>query len=100
MEKLKAESYWKWRHKIEEMNHADTKLLMSRLQYSHMEKDLEIARLKTLQFKQTIKMHEDNQTLAKKEYEDIKLELENEVGHSLNGFSIDDISYEVRKLES
>lgn len=98
--KISEVNYWKWRHKIEEMHHAQTKIKVSTGQYSQMEKDLEIMRLKTQIFKQVIKNNEDSYNSFKKEYEDIKLMLETEIGQSLDGCSINDVTYEVIKLEN
>lgn len=93
--KLKKDSYWNWRHKIEEMQHAETRLTVSRLNYAIMEKDIEAAKLRTQIFTQTIKAYENSCADRKKEYEDIKLKLEKEIGHSLNDCTISDVTYEV-----
>lgn len=98
--KLKKSSYWNWRHKIEEMQHADTKLKLVRLTASLMEKEIETMRLKTQIYNQTIKTHEESCAARKKEYGDIKLQLENEIGHSLNNCTIDDVTLEVIKHEN
>lgn len=95
---LKESSYWKWRHKIEEMQHSETKLKVTRLSYSAMEKDLEIMRLKANAYQQIVKAASDACSSLKKEYEDIKLQLEEEIGQSLNGCVIDDVTLEVKKI--
>jgi hypothetical protein len=99
MNTLQAGSYWKWRNKIEEMKHAETKIKAAQLMNSLMEKDVEILKLRAAIYKQTIKSHEDSHADLKKQYEEIKLELETEIGGSLNNCVIDDHTFEVKKLE-
>lgn len=97
--KVKEKNYWKWRHKIEEMQHAETKIHNSQIVFSLMEKDIEIQKLKAQIYRNVIKANEESHTAKKKEYEDIKLELEKELGRSLNGCSINDETLEVIQLD-
>lgn len=96
---LKAEQYWKWRHKIAEMHHEETKVRQKQLTFALMEKDIEIQKHKSTIYKEQIKNQEEKYKDTKKEYEDIKKELEEYLGHSLNNCTISDETYEVTKLD-
>lgn len=96
---LTAQQFWEWREKIEEMRHAETQEKVAQLQLALMEKDAEIAKLKTILFKNTIKHHKDAIDLKKRQYEECKAEIEKGLGFSLNGKSIDEITFEIKDLE-
>jgi len=97
--KLKPARYWEWRTCIVEMQHAETKLKVSEMQYEMMLKDHEIARLKAALFKTTLSSLKESKELAKKEYDKLKERIEKDLGISLNGCVIDDITFEIKKLE-
>lgn len=99
VKKLTPSQYWEWRSKIEELLHGELKVRHARQTYSLMEKDIEIAKLRTAIYKQTLKVHEDNQVETKKSYDELKKRLEDELGVSLNGTAIDEITFEIRPLE-
>ena len=97
--KLTKEQFWKWNGYIEKMTHGETKLKLVRLQGLVSEKDLEILRLKIALFRQNIQIAEENYNNYKAEYEEVKKQLETELGLSLNGCSIDEITLEIHKLD-
>jgi hypothetical protein len=99
MANLKPEQYWLWRHKIEEMQHAETKLRNKQLTFALMEKDIEIQKHKAIIYKEQIKNAEEKLKTFKEEYEQIKKDLEQSLGMSLNNTSIDDITFEVKMLD-
>lgn len=95
---LSESQYYKWRFLMEEMLHWEFKIKYSRLYYSHMEKDIEIQRLKTAIHKNVIKDHEGMSDEKKKHYEDYRQELEKQLNLSLEECTIDDMTFEVRKI--
>ena len=97
--KLTPVQYWKWRFFISEMQLADRDLNNGALKYEMMLKDQEIYRLKCALFKTSLNSLEDARNIAKKNYEEVKAEIEKKLGVSLSGCTIDDITFEVKKLE-
>jgi hypothetical protein len=96
--KMTREQYLLWALKIEELQHAKTKLSAVEQKWSVLEKQCEIERLKSALFKSTIEQSKSGVSLAEKAYQDVKLELENQLGMSLSGTSIDDVTLEINKL--
>ena len=97
--KIKPETYWEWRCCINEMHLAEEKKKFAELQSIGMTKDLDIMRLKAAMFRATLVSMEDTVKLTKVEYDKMKKRIEDEIGMSLNGCAIDDVTFEVRKLE-
>ena len=95
---LSPEQYYKWRFLMEEMIHWETRIKLSRLHYSHMEKDIEIQKLKAALHKSIIKDHESTSRLKKEEYENYRQELEKTIGLSLEDATIDDYTFEIRRI--
>jgi molecular chaperone GrpE (heat shock protein) len=99
MKKIKKDTYWEWRFQTEKMYHEQSKVREKRKFNAMMEKDIEIAKLKNSLYKQQIKNQEDSCREAAEEYNEMKSRMEKEIGMSLDGCSIDDITLEVRELE-
>ncbi|NJO65525.1 MAG: hypothetical protein HC836_47755 [Richelia sp. RM2_1_2] len=95
---LSPEQYFKWRFFMEDMLHWETRIKLSRLHYSHMEKDIEIQKLKAAIHKNIIKDHEATSKLKKEEYEAYRQELEKQLGVSLDDCAIDDYTYEIKRI--
>jgi hypothetical protein len=96
--KLTSEQYFKWRFLMEEMLHWETRMKLSRMHYSHMEKDIEIQRLKANIHKSISKDHEASSKEKKDAYEAYRQQLEAELKISLDDATIDDNTFEVRKI--
>lgn len=99
VKKLTPEQYWKWRYQIEKMWHEEMKLKQKRTFSALMEKDIEIDKLKLQIYKRQITQQETLWSESKSEYEQMKIELENDLGMSLNKCVIDDLNYEVKPLD-
>jgi predicted metal-binding transcription factor (methanogenesis marker protein 9) len=98
--KLSPEQYYKWRNTISEMWLEESKLKEDGLRVIVMEKDAELSRLRTALYKsQTLNAQREKVSLARSEYERCKKELENQLGISLSGCVIDDVTFEVKMLE-
>lgn len=96
---LKPEMYWEWRCTINEMDLAKKECDVNYLKFEMMNKDLEIARLRTMLFKTGLGVLQEKANLAKNEYEKMKAKIEAETGVSLNGCVIDDVTFEIKKLD-
>ncbi len=96
--KMADAQYWKWRLTIEEMSHAkvvsENAHLKCRLRVLEVEKQ-------QLQLILDRKLYQEKQDLVKQsqlEYTNIKGEIEEELGFSLDGCSINPHTYEVQEL--
>jgi hypothetical protein len=96
--KLTAEQYWKWRFLIVDMQLVEKELALAETQHGGMLKDLEIARLRSAFFKHGILAAKEKSDLAKQHYQEYRASLEIELGMPLADCTIDEISYEVRKI--
>ena len=96
---LTEKEYWEWRHSIECMQHAETKLSVKGLQLNMMQKDIEIMQLKHALFKEQYRIAEADVNQSKRDYENIKTAIESRLGESLNGKVIDDVTHEVKAIE-
>lgn len=97
--KMKAADYWHWRFLIAEMQHAETKVKVTTQQYALMEKEVELAKMRATLFRDVINTQTSHSKDAKAAYDEYKLELEKKLGYSLSGCVIDDVTFEVSKLE-
>lgn len=97
--KLKPEQYWEWRTTISEMECAKHKNVSNELRWEMMLKDIEISKLKTAIYKNTVEASRGMYDKAKEEYEAMKTKIEKDLGISLSGAVIDDTTFEVKKLE-
>lgn len=100
MAKLNWAQYWEWRTTIEEMNHAKTKYEKASVEYGSRQKDAEIVRLGCALFKPKVDFEKANFDAAKSEYDRFKKKLEETLGQSLDGCVIDEVTLEVKKLET
>ena len=98
VDKLSPGQYWEWRCTIEEMQHAKTRLEQKRMIQTLMEKEIEIQKLRSMVYKEQVKIEEDKHKTAVAEYDKFKAQLEQSLGRSLNNTAIDDITYEVKDL--
>lgn len=100
VKKLSGEQFWKWSSSIEAMHHAETRLKCMQLMLNNMERELEIQKLRSVIFKaQQVKSAEEGVQLKKQHYEELKVEFEKELGMSLNGCVIDEVTFEVKKID-
>jgi hypothetical protein len=97
--KLEAAEYWNWRFLIAEMQHEETKAKLKSQVLSGMEKDLEIAKLKTFIYKKSIQDAQDKVKEAQLSYHEFKAQLEEKYGFSFNNTTINDITLEISKLD-
>jgi len=97
---LAPEQYWQWKSCIFAMWLAEQKLKNAELEAKVLSRDAELASARMQLF--VAKVVESKKTSlesAKQEYDILKRELENDIGQSLNGKAIDDITFEVKTLE-
>jgi hypothetical protein len=96
---LTKEQFLEWRLKIEKLLHAETKVKLSNTILVNMEKDVEIQKLRAIVYKAQVRTQQEEYSIVKEEYEAHKKELENVIGMSLSDCTIDEFSYEVKKLD-
>ena len=96
--KLEAQEYWNWRFLIAEMQHEETKAKLKQQTLANMEKDMEIAKLRTFIYKKSVQDAQDKVKEKQLDYHQFKHGLEEKYGLSLNNASIDDITFEISKL--
>ena len=97
--KIAPDMYWEWRCTIEELKSAKLNEKRVHLEKELKQKELEINKLRLSLFRETVASARRSTTNAQTEYEKMKQRIEDEIGMSLNGCVIDDISYEVKKFE-
>lgn len=97
--KLKPDVYWEWRCTIEELKTSKLNEKRVHLEKELKQKEIEINKLRLALFRETVASARKGVVAAEQEYEKMKQRIEDEIGMSLNGCVIDDISYEVKKLE-
>lgn len=96
---LKAEDYWQWRFYLKEI---ELKTLAKRFKnksLESMDKDLEILRLRMMAFKASLGEDESRLSDAKINYEEFKKTLELKYGQPIDGCVIDDVTFEVKRIE-
>lgn len=98
--KLTPEQYWKWRTLIAHMWNSENKEGARKWQLQSMNNEAVIASLKAQVFKlKDVKAATNEKDAAQAEYQEYKKHLEEELGISLNGVTIDDVTLEVRSME-
>lgn len=98
LSKITREQYFEWYSKILEMQLAESKSKELDEKINSMSKDIEIQQLRLAIFKNRQSPAKEKINNSKKEYENYKVQLETNLGISLNGCVIDDITFEVKKL--
>ena len=96
--RLKDGQYWKWRLTIEEMQHAATLRDLKQLECKYKELELERGKLELLALREKYQEQVSAVDLAKGEYNSVKSQIEQELGCSLNGCIIDDVTWEVKQI--
>lgn len=97
--KLNAAQYWEWRCTMEEVKSAqlnEKRVLQDR---ELMNKDIEIRKLRLALHKTVQQSAHSAVDAAKKEYDRLKKQIEEELNISLDNCVIDEYTYEVKKLE-
>jgi len=94
--KLSPEQYWQWSNAIAETFAAKNKEESRKWQLKSLQQDAEIASLKAHIFKfQDLNNAITAFSDADKQYKELKKELEDTLGISLNGAIIDSVNFEV-----
>lgn len=85
---------------IEKLMHSEAKLKLQSALLNSMEKDVEIQKLRAMVYKAQVRTAQDEHNIVKEEYSAHKKSLEDSIGMSLNDCTIDEVTFEVRKLEN
>ena len=98
--KLTPQDYWEWRTTFTEVEVERIKQLVAEQKLIVMQKDVEISQLKQrLFFLSAVKDSKDNFDRVKADADSWKKALEGRLGFVMQGCIIDDVTYEVRRLE-
>lgn len=99
--KLNREDYWEWRTTIAEFNDAKSKLELNEARLKLLQKDVELSMVKQqLHAATLVRSSRESADSAKAEYHRFKKVLEEKLGRSLDNCVIDDVTFEVKNLES
>jgi len=97
---IKPELYWEWRCTIAEQKSARLKHEAMVLKLQAMEREIEIMKLRAFVFKMNeVKQSKDEVSLHDAEYDSTKKRIEEECGVELKDCVIDEITYEIKKLD-
>lgn len=96
---LTAAQYWEWRTTLEEMKVRKLHLEVLGLKRDLMEKEIENRKMKLTSLKRSINQHAVNGQQEREQYEEFLKRLEKEVGTSVKGKVIDEITFEIRDLD-
>ena len=96
--KMTESDYYKLRFYMEEMSHYNTKLKLATHNFSSMEKDIELQRLKNALYKQIIKDVEASAKQKQTSYEEIRKQLEAKYEIKCEDWAIDDYTYEIKRI--
>lgn len=97
---LTKADYWEWRTTIEEQKTAKLELELATLKLGGMEKDIELSKLKAALYRiNVITHHKEILKLRDDEYNRIKKQLEETIGSELKDCVIDEITYEVKRMD-
>lgn len=98
--RLTSAQYWEWRCSIEEMKSAKLNEKRIHLEKEIMNKEIENKKLRLALFKETLGAARNSVANAELEYGKFKERLELELDVDLNNCIIDEVTYELKKLES
>lgn len=99
VKKLSPSQYWEWRCTIEELKSSDLNFKRVILEQKVKELEIELRKKELAVFKEVIINASNEKDNLKKEYDVFKEKLEKEIGCSLSNCVIDDITYEIKKIE-
>ncbi len=97
---LTAAQYWEWRNCISEMWLEKARLEQKELEVKLMQREIEANQLKAKLFAGTVvAAHVKSADKAKEDYFILKQKLESNLGQSLDGKVIDDLTFEIKLLD-
>jgi RecG-like helicase len=97
--KMEPSKYWEWRCTIEELKTAKLNEKLAVYKKDLLTKELIIKQLELKNHAQIESKIYQEKIAAQKEYERFKLSLEEDLGFDLKDCVIDDITFEVKKLD-
>lgn len=98
--KLTREEFFYWKASVVNLLYLKESLKTKQLEHTVMARDLEIQRLKFVAFKANVDAQAAQVTIASDEYESVKQLTEQSIGFSLNDCAIDEITFEIKKLDT
>lgn len=98
--RLKDGQYWKWRLTIEEMQHASTTQSLRSLECKYQELQIQNDTLKLSALRSKLQEQVSAVSASKIEYDQVKKEIETDLGISLSNCLIDEHTWEIKRLPS
>lgn len=96
---LEPVDFWIWKHYIAEMNAAGYEKKIIEMQYAIMLKELEMQKLRLQLLGQSVNDKESVKIKAGEAYQEFRKSLETKYDVVLSSCIIDEISYEIKKIE-
>jgi len=96
---IRPELYWEYRCTIEELKVAQLNEKRTIMERDLKRKDIELLTLKLHAFGKTVTSASSQKEVAKKELDRMRSLIESEIGMELTDCVIDDVSFEVRKID-
>lgn len=98
--RLSPERYWEWRTTIEELKSAQLNLQRVNLEKDNKSLIIQTKKLEMALFGKTVEKAKSEVEAAKAEYDRFKALIEDETGTDLNNKIIDDVTFEIRKIDN
>lgn len=98
--KLSPDQFWKWQAHLAEVQKKEAEYQSEQRYLGMLEKDLEISRLRALIFKSSLDGKKAQVNSCREKYAAVLDQIEKEVGFSISGNIIDDVTLEVKELEN
>lgn len=97
--KMSAEQYYKWRFSLSELKVKEINADKVALQHALMGKDQEIQKLRVAMFGRQVEDAKSAYSAAKEEYQQALKQLEEDLGVMVRGNLVDEVTFEIKKLE-
>lgn len=98
--KMDVDKYYKWRFKVEELQHTKTQEALMIKREANMGLEMEIAKLKYHIFKDQVRASSIKAKLIEKEFKEFIVELEEDLGYSLDNIIINPETLEVMEMST
>lgn len=93
---MTPEQYWKWRFYLSDVQMKEKMLLAETRKFECLQKDLELARINAMAFKQGLQLHSDNVKAAKEDYAKLREELSKILNVDIKDCIIDEYTFEIK----
>lgn len=95
---LSPEQFWKWQSYLFDVQKKELEYQSEQRYLGMLEKDLEIARLKAMIFKNSLDAKKAQVNSCKEKYAEVISAIEEAAGFKISGNIVDDVTFEVKEL--